>query len=422
MEYSVLPRMHESKENSICMIATSYPTWEEGAGRLMAGKFVHDMAKYFAKDGFDVHVVTQHGRHTPRQEKRDGVTIHRFHYFYPPWESLTREPGIPHNIRQTKNKLLVPFYFFFLMVRAFRVIRNHQLRVINAHWGFPNGYVGLILKGLTRSGLIITLYGAELFPFVKRRGSVITRLLIRAIRGADAVAGISSETVRAAQAVSGRDDIAVIPDGIDMSYYVPGDKNDAILAKYHCSGKRIIFYTGRMVERKGHAFAVKAMAYIHARHINAKLLLGGNGPLFPALTRLRSELHLEDVVEMPGVIPEEDLVPLLQSADIHVLPSCVDINGDTEGSATAALEAMACGTPSIVSRVGGNIGAIEPGKGAYYFESGDPKDLADKILTLLTDSALWKQNKRESRLFVESRYAWNISIDKYRQLMRDKHL
>lgn len=401
----------------ICVLTTSYPTWHEGAGEIIKGKFVHDMARYLVRSGVEVHVVTQHERGTLSYERKDGVNIHRFHYFLPYHETLTKGSGIPENIKRIKNKLLVPFYFTSLIVNALVVIKKYQISIINAHWGFPTGYIGLILKSVTRSTLITTLYGAELFPVIAGKHGLIKRFLKKALTGADLLIGISEETVSAARAVSGRNDIHVIPDGIDMDYYSPGEINHKIIAKYNCTGKRVIFFTGRMVERKGHAFLIEAMKIIKEEKLNIKLLLGGNGPLFPYLHQLRIDLNLEDVIEMPGFLPEEDLVPILRSADLHVLPSCIDANGDTEGSATAAFEAMACGTPSIISCIGGNIGAIEEGKGAYYFEAGNSKDLAGKITMLMTDDKLLDCNTSVSRQFVRDHYSWEESIANYLRLL-----
>lgn len=407
----------------ICMLTTSYPTWSEKHNEFIRGKFVHDMAKYLVKAGVDVHVITQHDKDTKSYELKDGVHIHRFHYFFSNCETLTKDPGIPENIKRFKNKLLVPFYLFFLILNALRVINKYKLKIINAHWGFPTGYIGLILNKVTGNTLVTTLYGAEIFPFLQGKHTLIKPLLKSALTGSNIVAGISRETVHAAKTISGRNDIHLIPDGIDMEYYVPGDKNHALLSKYNCLGKQVVFFTGRMVERKGHKYLLEAMKAVKKRSLNVKLLLGGNGPLYPNLNRLRSDLQLEDVVEMPGFLPEDELVPILQSVDLHVLPSCVDSNGDTEGSATAAFEAMSCGTPSIVSRIGGNIGALEEGKGAYYFESSNSQDLADKILLLLADKALLDRNKNEARNYIKDHYSWEASISSYLQLIdtRENH-
>lgn len=401
----------------ICVLTTSYPTWHEGADEIIKGKFVHDMARYLVKSGAEVHVVTQHERGALQYERKDGVIIHRFHYFLHNYETLTKGSGIPENIKKIKNKLLVPFYVAGLIVNAFMVIKKHRIPIINAHWGFPTGYIGLILKSLTRCTLITTLYGAELFPVIAGRHTLIKGFLKRALTGADLLAGISAETVNAARIISGRDDIHVIPDGIDMDYYAPGKTNHEILVKYNCDGKRVIFFTGRMVERKGHKFLIEAMKILKDQNLDIKLLLGGDGPLFPSLHQLRSDLDLEDVIEMPGFLPEEDLVPILQSVDLHVLPSCIDANGDTEGSATAAFEAMACGTPSIISCIGGNIGAIEEGRGACYFEAGNSEDLADKITMLMTEDVLLDRITKDSRQFIKDHYSWEKSIANYLRLL-----
>jgi glycosyltransferase involved in cell wall biosynthesis len=401
----------------ICLLTSSYPNWNEGPDEIIKGKFVHDMAKYLVRAGVEVHVLTQHDRETVSYQERDGVAIHRFHYFLPRYETLTRGAGIPENIKKLRNKLLVPFYVAGLIANGYRLIKRHRIDTVNAHWGFPTGYIGLLLKRITGNRLITTLYGAELFPILAGRHGSIKGLLKQALLGADALAGISSETVESARALCGRDDIHLIPDGIDMEYYLPGPKNAALLSKYRLTGKRVIFFTGRMVERKGHRFLVEAMRTVKERGLDAKLLLGGHGPLFAELQELRSRLQLEDVIEMPGFLPEEELVTILQCADLHVLPSCIDANGDTEGSATAAFEAMACGTPSLVSRVGGNIGAIEEGRGGHYFEAGNSADLAGKIITLLTDDPLMEQNRREARRFVQERYSWEQSIAKYLSLL-----
>lgn len=401
----------------ICLLTTSYPTWHEDTDEIMKGKFVHDMARYLVKNGVEVHVITQYERGTHRYERKDGVIIHRFHYFIKKYETLTKGAGIPENIKKIKNKLLVPFYVFGLIIKALKVINKYNISVINAHWGFPTGYIGLFLKLMTGSKLITTLYGAELFPVIAGKHVLIKSLLKRALTGADLLAGISSETVNAARTISGRSDIHIIPDGIDMDYYVPGSSNHEIFNKYNCFGKRVIFFTGRMVERKGHRFLIEAMKILKDKNFDIKLLLGGDGPLLPYLTKLRNDLNLEDVIEMPGFLPEEDLVPILQSADLHVLPSCIDANGDTEGSATAAFEAMACGTPSIISCIGGNIGAIEEGRGACYFEAGNSADLAGKIAMLMADDDLLGRYASESRPFIKDHYSWEESIANYLKLI-----
>lgn len=403
---------------SLCILTTSYPSWNEGRNEFVRGKFVHDMAKSFVKAGIDVYVVTHRGKGSSAFERRDGVNIHRFHYFLPRLETLATGSGIPENIKYFRNKIQVPFYFLSLLLHSIKIIRKNKIGIINAHWAFPTGYIGLLLKMLTGNKLITTIYGAELFPIVAGKMKMLRPLIRQALDGADLLVAISEETANTANKISSKKKVHIIPDGIDIDYYKSGNKDEDLLVKYNCRNKRVLFFTGRMVERKGHRYLLEAMRYVRDVFSDVKLILGGHGPLFDALDNLRKEWKLADVVEMPGFLPEDEVVPLLQSVDVYVLPSCIDKNGDTEGSATAALEAMACGTPVIVSKVGGNIDSIIEGRGAYYFECANSLDLFNKISLLLNREDLMKENRRLARDFVVEHYSWDKSVAKYIQLIQ----
>ena len=398
----------------ICILTTSYPLGNMGLNGFPPGKFVHDMAKNLVTSGFEVHVVTHHSENTKKDELIDGVHVHRFHYFFPFAETLTRGSGMPENIKKIKNKLLVPFYFLGLGLFSWRIIKKYNIDFINAHWVVPTGFIAVWLKKITKKKLIITMYGAELFPVLQGKMKFLHFFIKKALENAEIVAGISHATVKAAKTFTLKNDFKLIPDGIDVNYYKIGIKNNVILSKYNCkSTDKVVFFTGRMVERKGHRFIIEAIELVKNEIPNVKVILGGRGVLWNELIELRSKLNLTNYIEMPGFIDEQDLVPLLQSSDLFVLPSCIDKNGDTEGSATAAFEAMACGTPAIISYVGGNIDAINENEGAYYFENSNSQDLAKKMILLLSDIEVYDKNKKIARDFIVSNYAWDVTISKY---------
>jgi len=390
----------------------------ELAGNKVHGKFVRDLAKAWVQMGAEVHVLTPHSIQTAGFEKLDGVNVHRFHYFFrESWETLTYGDGIPQNIKKLRNKMLVPFLAFMFWWQGLQLVRKHNIPIINAHWAVPTGYIALWIKIFTKVKVVTTVYGAELFPVIAGRMRFLKPFLVKAMNSADITVGISRATVDTAIEISNRKDIHIVPDGIDVDYYRPAARDIVLLQKYNCRNSQVIFFSGRMVERKGHRYVLEAMKSLRDKLPNVKLILGGKGPLFDDLVKWRKELMLQDVVEMPGFIPEEDMVPLLQSADVFILPSCIDQYGDTEGSATAALEAMACGTPAVISNVGGNIGAIDHGKGALYFESTNVQDLSSKILGLLRDTKDLKRNSIEARDYIVNHYSWARIIEKYSTLL-----
>ncbi|MEJ2051835.1 MAG: glycosyltransferase, partial [Calditrichota bacterium] len=84
--------------------------------------------------------------------------------------------------------------------------------------------------------------------------------------------------------------------------------------------------------------------------------------------------------------------------------------------ATIALEAMACETPAVISKVGGNIGMIEEGKGGFYCEPADVKDLAGKILSLLQNGHV-SELGRTGRNYVKERFSWEQVVRTYMVLL-----
>jgi glycosyltransferase involved in cell wall biosynthesis len=280
--------MSDIHKMKLLILATCYPRGEKELREGMVyGKFIKDFAKEWVRRGHEVYVLTPHSINTLSYEKLEGVHVHRFHYFFrEPWETLTYNDGVPENIRKFKNKLLIPFLAFGFWRHALKLIREYKIDIVNAHW-VPTGYIALWIKAFSKVKLVTTIYGAELFPVIAGRMKILKPFIKKALGKTDIAVGISHATVNAAKELSGREDIYVIPDGIDIDYYKPGPTNVKLLERYNCNGKKIVFYSGRMVERKGHRHLLEAMKYIKKELPDVKLILGGKGPLFQELQNLR---------------------------------------------------------------------------------------------------------------------------------------
>ncbi len=100
---------------------------------------------------------------------------------------------------------------------------------------------------------------------------------------------------------------------------------------------------GALIDRKGQAFVIRALAEI----ANARLLLVGTGPDEAALRTLASERGVADRVHFLGSVDHMLLPVILSAADVMVLPSA------SEGLANAWVEALACGTPLVITDAGG---------------------------------------------------------------------
>jgi len=149
-----------------------------------------------------------------------------------------------------------------------------------------------------------------------------------------------------------------------------------------------ILFVGRLVERKGVEYLLRALRIVYPK-IDVRLTVVGTGPLFPALKALTVELGLEDRVNFTGALPQQELEKAYRRCDLFVLPACYDSSGDTEGLGVVLLEALSCGKPVIGSNVGGIPDIIKHEQTGLLVPEKDPEALAQAIERVLSDPSLY---------------------------------
>jgi glycosyltransferase involved in cell wall biosynthesis len=146
--------------------------------------------------------------------------------------------------------------------------------------------------------------------------------------------------------------------------------------------ERYILHVGVPHARKNLATLVKAFQLVKQNgSIPHKLVLvGPDGWSFDALMANIAESGIGEEVILTGLVPEDDLPLIYQAADALVFPSMY------EGFGYPPLEAMACGTPVIVSNTSSLPEVV--GEAGLYVDPLDHQGFADKILQLLSDQEL----------------------------------
>jgi len=398
----------------VLILTTGYPRCEGD----FANVYLHRLAKSLVNRGLEVHVLAPHAGGLRRNEIIDGVYIHRFKYMHPEkLQTLAYLPGIPEKIKSLEGKVEVAPFTLFMIKAILEKVKKYHIDIINAHWAVPPGLVATVTKNVHKRPVLITLYGAELFPLLKGKSGLTRWLTSYALRHADKIVGISDVTCEAGRRISGRDDIKILPDGIDTETFNPNINDSYKIKKEHgLENYFLIFSSGRMVERKGFRYLVEAMPYVLKVLPKTKLIIGGDGPERKSLEILANKLGVEGNVIFPGFIPNRDFPKYMKAADVFVLPSIVDSRGDTEGSATILLEAMACGTPVIGTRVGGIPYAIRDGIGGYLVEQKSPKQLAEKIIFLLSSEKTRITAGRVGRKYVKKYFCWDKIAEEYTKI------
>jgi glycosyltransferase involved in cell wall biosynthesis len=147
-----------------------------------------------------------------------------------------------------------------------------------------------------------------------------------------------------------------------------------------------VLFVGRLVEKKGCEYLIKAFAPVQRAVPKARLVIVGDGPLRESLQRLAQKSAVR--AEFRGVLSPAEVREQLNLARVFCLPSVQAENGDAEGFGLVILEAQASGVPVVTSALGGAAEGISEGVTGYSFAPRDVHALTTQLIRLLTDDAI----------------------------------
>lgn len=190
-----------------------------------------------------------------------------------------------------------------------------------------------------------------------------------------------SEDIRRAAVQYGipEDRITVCHIGIDLSRF---RFSGAAIAQR----PRRILFVGRLVEKKGAEYLIRAFARLTKHIPDAQLAILGGGPQSKTLQSLAAELAVQ--VELLGSVDRAEVSRQLERARVFCLPSITAANGDAEGLPMVVLEAQACGLPVVTSACGATTEGILHGRTGFAFPERDVDSLTEHLCTLLRDDDL----------------------------------
>jgi glycosyltransferase involved in cell wall biosynthesis len=194
--------------------------------------------------------------------------------------------------------------------------------------------------------------------------------------------------------------IEVIHEGVDTSKFNPNNKpifRDKFKSQY------VILFVGALVKTKNVDKLIRVFNYVQKR-IDTSLVIVGEGPEKSNLMKIVKELNLTNKVFFEGFVKDEDLPYYYSSCDIFA--SCSII----EGFGLIFLEAMASGKPVVAF----NIASIPEvvGNGGIIIKNFDLKEMAEKIIELLSNKEVYEEYSRKARE-IAINHDWNIIAKKY---------
>lgn len=193
----------------------------------------------------------------------------------------------------------------------------------------------------------------------------------------------------------GAGNVVRAPLGVDLDTFSPARRSEPLRACYAAPGETLLVHCGRLSAEKKPQRSLTTLATLRAGGLPARLVVAGDGPLRASMERIaaRDELPVSFAGFLRG---RTDLAALLASADVAIAP------GPAETFGLAALEALACGTPVVVSaesalrEVVGEAGASVAGE-----------DLAAGVTDVLTRP---EPDRRASARARAERYGWPAAV------------
>jgi glycosyltransferase involved in cell wall biosynthesis len=278
--------------------------------------------------------------------------------------------------------------------------RSRAYDLVHAHFG-TSGMYALPYSTRYRLPLVVTFHGvdvtvldswARLLPHRWPYAWLAPRVLQRMTLGL-CVSNEIRDRLLALHAPADR--LVLHRLGIDLGRFTKGPRDPVRVQ---------VLMIGRLVEKKGFEYGLRAFARVAARAPQMFLTIVGDGPRRARLERMTRTLGIAERVTFAGVLPSHDVSERLRLSDILLVPSVTARDGNREGSPVVVKEASASEVVPIGTYHGGIPEAVDDGETGFLVPERDVDALADRLERLVCDPALRARMGEAARRKMEREY------------------
>lgn len=176
----------------------------------------------------------------------------------------------------------------------------------------------------------------------------------------------------------------------------------------------IVLFVGRLTEKKGCEYLIRAIAPVQAQMPEVKLVIIGEGPLKPALETLAAQQLKQ--YEFLGTQPPDRVKAWMNRAKVMATPSITAAQGDSEGLPNVVLEAQAMGLPVVSTVHAGIPEAVIDGETGFLAPERKIEPLTQGCLQLLQTEDLWQRLSTRGRSHVETHFNRKIQTQLLEQI------
>lgn len=274
-----------------------------------------------------------------------------------------------------------PPYDLSLASKQAQVAKMQQLDILHVHYAVPHAICAFLAKRVVGEHLkvVTTLHGTDIT--VLGHDESLSDLIRLAINESDAVTAVSDDLIRETRKLLKIEKpIERVYNFVDKRVYYPRESKSlrSDFAKPH---EKVLIHMSnfRPVKRVGDVIDI--FARVNAV-LPSRLLLVGEGPELPKIYKKVKKLGLQERVAFIG--KKDEVSQVLSIADLMLLTS------EKESFGLVALEAMACGVPTVATVAGGLPEVITHGETGFLAPVGGIEQMAEYALKLLLDERLYE--------------------------------
>lgn len=274
-----------------------------------------------------------------------------------------------------------PPYDLSLASKQAQVAKMQELDILHVHYAIPHAVCAFLAKRMVgeRLKVVTTLHGTDIT--VLAQDESLSDLIRLAIDESDAVTAVSRDLIRETQASLNMDkDIDLVYNFVDKQIYYRRECK-MLRGDYADPNEKILIHMSNFRPVKRISDVIDIFARVQ-KQVSSRLLFVGEGPDLSKACNKAKEFGLQDRITFLG--KQDEVSQVISMADLMLLPS------EKESFGLVALEAMACGVPTVASNAGGIPELISHGETGFLSPVGDTAEMTANALRLLTDPRLYQ--------------------------------
>ena len=370
----------------ILVFIHEYPPVGGGGGRV-----AQNLSRGLHQMGYEIQVISSHYKQLPKIANENGILVHRV--------KCARKVAFKASFLSMGLYVLSSFW------KGLAIIRKWKPDLLHAHFAVPAGAPVWALSKISGIPYIITAHGGDVPGAAPEKTDLWFRFILPFThpiwKHARRVVAVSEHFFAMAKKYYPVD-MEIIPNGFALEGIHPG--------KYQSGKIPLIVYAGRFSPEKNPLMIVHSLAEL--KELKWKCAILGDGVLMAEMQRIIERLKLKNRFHLPGWVSEEQVMAWMAKSDILFMPSLA------EGLPIAGLQALAMGLAMVLSRVGGCVNLIKPGRNGFLVEPGDLRGYVEALHQLLTKPELLEKFRKAS-LSHSQQFQMNAVISAYDQLIQE---